>query len=136
MAETSAGAITYTKQDGRTLYLLIKDFHGNWGFPKGHLEKGESEEEAAMREILEEAGISIRLDSSFKEELQYVMPNGIPKISIYFLGEYEDQTPVRQPEEVEEIRLLAYQEAMDLLTFDNMKEILAKADAYLKEKGI
>ena len=136
MAETSAGAITYTKQDGRMLYLLIKDFHGNWGFPKGHLEKGESEEEAAMREILEEAGISIRLDSSFKEELQYVMPNGIPKISIYFLGEYEDQTPVRQPEEVEEIRLLAYQEAMDLLTFDNMKEILAKADAYLKEKGI
>ena len=118
------------------LYLLIKDFHGNWGFPKGHLEKGESEEEAAMREILEEAGISIRLDSSFKEALQYVMPNGIPKISIYFLGEYEDQTPVRQPEEVEEIRLLAYQEAMDLLTFDNMKEILAKADAYLKEKGI
>lgn len=136
MTEISAGAITYTRQNEENLYLLIRDFHGNWGFPKGHLEEGESEEEAAVREILEEAGISIRLDSSFREELRYVMPNGILKISIYFLGEYENQTPTRQPEEVDEIRLLPYEESMDLLTFDNMKEVLEKADEYLKDKGI
>lgn len=136
MTEISAGAITYTRQNKENLYLLIRDFHGNWGFPKGHLEEGESEEEAAVREILEEAGISIRLDSSFREELRYVMPNGIPKISIYFLGEYENQTPTRQPEEVDEIRLLPYEESMGLLTFDNMKEVLEKADEYLKDKGI
>ena len=136
MAEISAGAITYTVKDEEVLYLLIRDFHGNWGFPKGHLEEGESEEEAAVREISEEAGIAIQLDSSFKEELRYVMPNGILKISIYFLGEYEDQTPIRQPEEVDEIRLLPYDEAVDLLTFDNMKEVLSKAQEYLKEKRI
>ena len=62
------------------------------------------------------------------------MPNGILKTSVYFLGFYEDQTPVKQPEEVDEIRLLQYKEAMDILTFDNMKEVLAKADAYLKGK--
>ena len=136
MAEISAGAITFTVKDDEILYLLIRDFHGNWGFPKGHLEEGESEEEAAVREISEEAGIAIRLDNSFKEELRYVMPNGILKISIYFLGEYENQIPVRQAEEVDEIRLLPYDEAMDLLTFDNMKEVLSKAQEYLKEKRI
>lgn len=136
MAEISAGAITYTVKGDEILYLLIRDFHGNWGFPKGHLEEGESEEEAAVREISEEAGIAIRLDNSFKEELRYVMPNGILKISIYFLGEYENQIPVRQAEEVDEIRLLPYDEAMDLLTFDNMKEVLSKAQEYLKEKRI
>ncbi len=136
MAEISAGAITYTVKGDEILYLLIRDFHGNWGFPKGHLEEGESEEEAAVREISEEAGIAIRLDNSFKEELRYVMPNGILKISIYFLGEYENQIPVRQAEEVDEIRLLPYDEAMDLLTFGNMKEVLSKAQEYLKEKRI
>ena len=134
MSEISAGAITYTKQNDTILYLLIKDFHGNFGFPKGHLENEETLFEAAVREIKEEAGIDITLDPSFREDLEYTMPNGILKTSVYFLGFYEDPTPVKQPEEVDEIRLLPYKEAMDILTFDNMKEVLSKADAYLKGK--
>ncbi len=136
MPEISAGAVTYTKQDSGIAFLLIKDFHGNWGFPKGHLECGESEKEAAMREVAEEAGIAVELDETFREELRYVMPGGTPKISVYFLGEYKDQMPVRQPEEVERICLLPYEEAMDQLTFDNMKAVLKKAHQYLKEKDI
>ena len=62
------------------------------------------------------------------------MPNGIPKKSIYYLASYQDQTPIKQEEEVQEIILLPYKEAMDLLTFDNMKEVLEKAERYLNEK--
>ena len=60
------------------------------------------------------------------------MPNGILKTSVYFLGYFKDQTPVKQPEEVDEICLLPYEEAMNLLSFDNMKGVLVKADQYLK----
>ena len=35
MSEISAGAITYTMKDHVPFYLLIKDFHGNYGFAKG-----------------------------------------------------------------------------------------------------
>lgn len=134
MSEISAGAIVYTKENNEIRYLLIRDFHGNWGFPKGHLENDETLKEAAVREIREEAGIDILLDTSFREDLSYVMPNGIDKTSVYFLGSFEHQDPSPQPEEVQEIRLLPYEEAMDLITFDNMKEALVKADAYLKQK--
>ena len=134
MSEISAGAIVYTKNEGRIRYLLIRDFHGNYGFPKGHLEKDETPEQAAVREIKEEAGIDIRLDTSFKVELNYVMPDGIDKTSVYFLGSYEDQKPVPQPEEVKEILSLPYEEALKIITFDNMKEALVKADTYLNRK--
>ncbi|MBQ6493209.1 MAG: NUDIX domain-containing protein [Erysipelotrichaceae bacterium] len=134
MTEISAGAIVYTLIDEQINYLLTLDFHGNWGFPKGHLEAGESEEEAALREIEEEAGVKVELDKDFRHPLEYVMPNGRNKVSVYFLGFYEDQKPVPQPEEVAEIRLLPYEEAFQLLTFDNMKEVLVEAHGYLNHE--
>ena len=134
MSEVSAGAIIYTEMNVERQYLLIRDFHGNYGFPKGHLEESETEEEAAIREIREEVGLEVELDTSFREELNYLMPNGILKKSIYYLASYRDQTPIMQEEEVQEIILLPYEEAMDLLTFDNMKEVLQKAERYLNEK--
>ena len=134
MGEISAGAILHTENDGQILYLVIRDNHGNWGFPKGHLEEGEDLFEAAHREIKEETGIDAMIDTDFRQDLCYVMPNGIAKRSVYFLAEYSDQEPVPQEGEVEEILLLPYEETMSLLTFDNMKEVLAKADRYLKEK--
>ena len=133
MQETSAGAIIYTLIDNQIRYLLIRDFNGNYGFPKGHLEQGETLEQAAIREIKEETGIDIKLDTSFKEELNYIMPNGKNKTSIYFVGYYEDQKPVKQLEEVEEIFLLSYNEALKIISFQNMKDAFAKADAYIRK---
>ena len=130
--QVSAGAIIYTLKENNILYLLIKDFHGNYGFPKGHLENNETEVQAAIREIKEEVGLVVDIDTKFREELNYIMPDGKEKKSIYFLSEYENQIPVRQPEEVEEILLLPYEEALDIITFDNMKEVLIKADKYIK----
>ncbi|MBQ6333951.1 MAG: NUDIX domain-containing protein [Erysipelotrichaceae bacterium] len=132
MFEISAGAIVYTIINDQINYLLIKDFHGNYGFPKGHLEDDETEIEAAIREIKEETGIDINIDTSFRQELRYVMPNGIDKISVYFLGSYKDQTPVKQPEEVDEIMLVPYEKALEIITFDNMRQALIKADNYLR----
>ena len=134
MSELSAGAILYTVNDDEILYLLIRDFHGNYGFPKGHTEENESLEETALREIREEVGLDVVLDASFKEELDYIMPNGIAKRSIYFLASYRDQIPVKQEEEVDEILLLPYEEALEILTFDNMKEVLIKAKRYIDDK--
>jgi hypothetical protein len=74
------------------------------------------------------------IDTDFREDLSYIMPNGIAKCSVYFVAEYSDQESVPQEGEVKEIVLLPYEKTMSLLTFDNMKEVLAKADRYLKEK--
>ena len=132
--QISAGAIIYTYEDNDIQYLLIRDFHGNYGFAKGHLEANETEIEAASREIKEEVGLSVEIDDSFRKELNYIMPDGIAKKVIYFLARYTSQIPVSQPEEVEEILLLPFAEAFDILTFDNMKEVFVQADSYIRNK--
>ena len=133
MLEISAGAITYTIIDDEIYFLVTKDFHNNYGFPKGHIEEGETEIEAATREIKEEVGLDVTIDEDFRHELNYVMPNGIDKKSIYYLASYKDQTPVKQEEEVQEILLLNYEEAIKTLTFENMKDVLRKTYGYLYE---
>ena len=56
--EVSAGGIVFRRlPDGGARFLLIKDSYDNWGFPKGHLEDGESPAEAAVRETSEETGL-------------------------------------------------------------------------------
>ena len=132
MKEYSAGAILYTKIDNEIHYLLIKDFHNNWGFPKGHLENDETFKQAAIREIKEEVGIDVSINSTFKTELVYKMPNGIEKHSLYYIAEFAKQAPNRQLEEVQEIKILKYDDAYDLLTFDNMKQTLKQAHKYIK----
>lgn len=132
--EISAGAIIYTVIDNHIKYLLIKDFNHNWGFPKGHLENGETEVEAAIREIKEEVGIDVIINTDFKEELNYIMPNGIAKRSIYFVGTYQNQEIHKQLEEVEETSLVNYNEAIQLITFTNMKELFIKASNFINKE--
>ena len=134
MLEKSAGAIIYTDIDNERYYLIIKDFHNNYGFPKGHLEENETLQEAALREIKEEVGLDVILDDNFKEELRYIMPNGIEKSSTYFIAYYCDQEINFQKEEVQETKLLKYEEALQILTFESMIETLKKANKYLNEK--
>lgn len=132
MKEYSAGAILYTYINNDVHYLLIKDFHNNWGFPKGHLENDETYIEAALREIKEEVGIDADIISDYNKELVYIMPNGIEKHSLYYIGKYANQVPSKQLEEVQEIKLLKYDDAYSLLTFDNMKEVLMDANNFIK----
>ena len=64
--EKSCGGIVYRKFHGNTEILLIKHIKsGYWSFPKGHVENGETEEETAKREIKEETGIDVYIDSGF-----------------------------------------------------------------------
>ena len=66
--EKSCGGIVYRKFHGNTEILLIKHIKsGYWSFPKGHVENSETEEETAKREIKEETGIDVYIDSGFRE---------------------------------------------------------------------
>src|SRR5690606_37487395 len=55
--ERSAGGIVFRARDGVPHVLLIRDPYRNWGLPKGHLENGEDEAAAALREVREETGL-------------------------------------------------------------------------------
>ncbi len=56
--EVSAGGIVVRFASPEPLVLIIRDSYRNWGFPKGHLEAGETAEQAAVREVTEETGVA------------------------------------------------------------------------------
>lgn len=60
---TSCGAVTWRLREGKVEVLLIKQFahKERWGIPKGHVDKGETEEICAIREVREETGVNITL---------------------------------------------------------------------------
>ena len=65
--EKSCGAIVYRQRDSWVEVLLICHKNGgHWAFPKGHVEKQETEEETALREIREETGLTVKLNTAFR----------------------------------------------------------------------
>ena len=56
--EFSAGGIVYKRDAQEEKFVLILNSYGQWTFPKGHIEKGESPEQAALREVAEEIGLT------------------------------------------------------------------------------
>lgn len=130
--EKSAGAVVYTVLDDKIKYLLIKSQNGDIGFPKGHIEQGENEEAATLREIYEETSIKAELTGDFKAEIEYTMPNGKSKTVIYFTAVYANQTPKHNDGfEHNDYLLLEYDAAINSLTFENAKEILTKANEFI-----
>lgn len=130
--EYSCGAVLYSWNDHEPLYVLVYDSH--FGFPKGHIEEKETKEEAALREIREEAGIQAQLDTSFCETVEYELPSkpGVRKQVTFFLASYDPSAVQPQAgNEIKKIRLVRYQDAMTLLWHPNLQQVLEKAHAYL-----
>ncbi len=135
--ESSCGAIVYRIINGETRFLLIKNKRSaNWGFPKGHMERGENEKETAYREVLEEAGIHIRFLPDFRFRSEYSIQGRIEKQVVIFLATTDDTTTIIQKEEIEEYLWLKFDKAMNSLKFPNDKQMLRKANEYLLNIGV
>ena len=132
--QKSCGAVVFTRRDNEILYVIIRQTNGDYGFPKGHMEPGEDEETTALREIREEVGLHAALLEGFRQETGYPFPNKphVIKQVVYFLAEYAEQKIACQQSEVTAAYLLPYEQAMDLLTFQETKNILAEAERFLK----
>lgn len=99
--EKSCGAIVYRKFHGNTEILLIKHVNsGHWSFPKGHVEGNETELETARREIKEETGLEVILDSSFRETVSYSPKKDTQKVVVYFLAKARSFDFTPQIEEI------------------------------------
>ena len=121
--EKSCGCIVFNNNK----VLVIKQNSGFYGFPKGHIENGESEIECAIRETLEETGISVRVDSSSRFSISYLVHDVVPKEVIYFISYLNGSSDiVIQEEEVKSACWVPISEVRDILTFDNLKELWDK----------
>ncbi|BDR59477.1 bis(5'-nucleosyl)-tetraphosphatase [Xylocopilactobacillus apicola] len=132
--EISTGAVVYRKHNGTIEYLLEQSVPSHyWGFPKGHVEEGESEQEAAEREIREETGLNVHVDvTGFRQSDEYPLANGNLKRTILFLAEAsDDQKIIKQDSEISHLDWFNYEDARATLTYASLRAILRNAHNYL-----
>jgi bis(5'-nucleosidyl)-tetraphosphatase len=132
--EHSAGAVIFRKENGQTLYLLLHYEEGHWGCAKGHLEKDETVEQTARREIQEETGLTdISFVPGFKEINQYFFMSKHERINktVTFLLAETRSAAVTISDEHTDFAWLPYEEAFERITFKNEKEMFKKANEFV-----
>jgi len=131
--EKSCGAIVYRRFHGNIELLLIKNQNGgHWSFPKGHVEGDETEEETAIREIMEETGISVILDTSFRHVITYAPKKETTKDVIYFIARAVTYDYTPQEEEIAQIKWVEINHATMLLSYDNDRQLVSQAKEQIK----
>lgn len=130
--EKSCGAIVYRKHHGNTEILLIRHVRsGHWSFPKGHVENDETEPETATREIKEETGVDVLIDTGFRETVTFNLRRDTSKTVVYFVAKAITFDYVPQESEISEIRWVEIGQAQQMLNYDNDKMIVSKAKNFI-----
>jgi len=129
--EESAGGVVYRMIAGVPHFLLIRDSYRNWGFPKGHLKKGEAPERAALREVSEETGLgalTLRGDAGTIEWYFQFHGRRIHKRCRFFVMESPGgRTRPQKAEGITQCKWLPSDEAMDCLSYENARGVLRRA---------
>jgi 8-oxo-dGTP diphosphatase len=137
-SEYSAGGVVYRRNGaGTDIALIYRTRHDDWSLPKGHIEEGESREQAALREIKEETGIDARIVHSLGEAVYFFRKRGgdlVRKTVYHFLMEAQSVKLGKPNWEVTEARWVPITEAQALLSYEKDKDIVAKAVAELDPK--
>lgn len=137
--EKSAGGIVTRVTDGRTRVLLIRDPYGHWGFPKGHLERGERAETAAIREVMEETGLRqvASLGAIAAIEWKFRFRNKlIQKHCEFFLMESQaGETRPQKSEGITECRWVTPEEAHAMIEYENARSVLTAAQSMISARA-
>jgi len=99
-----------------------------WGYPKGHLEDGEKPSDAALREVYEETGFKVKLanDTPIAESrYEITLENEVINKTVWFYEMEVIKAFDKEPDnEIDELAVLGYEDALKLLTFEEDKKIL------------
>lgn len=125
--EKSCGVLPYRIIDGKQEFLLVFETYSKcWSLPKGHVEAGESDAQAALRELFEETGMSSELDTTRTSSIEYPISSFARKQVVFFLGEVIGVPKVREGE-IDKYKWVSAEELKDYLfpdTYEACKELM------------
>ena len=142
--EYSAGGAVFKRKNNNLFWLIIQPSakdqplrQGRWQLPKGWIDKNETSQEAAVREVKEESGVEAEIVEKidriniffYNEEKQQVVKN-----IVFFLMEYQSGSIKDHEPETEKAVWLPFKKAYDQMTFKSEKKVLEKAKKILEER--
>lgn len=139
--EKSCGAIIWRKSPiyDKIEYLVLKHIGGHHAFAKGHVEDYDSDEEAtALREIKEETALDVKIDTGFRESIEYRPAGRVIKTVVYFIASpVNSKAKVKlQKSEIVMHQWLTLAMAVDQVSYASDKKILLAAAEYLNDPAI
>ena len=133
--EKCCGAVVYRMQNGQPVFLVEKMDLGHLSLPKGHVEGNETEEETALREIREETGLEVKLDTVFRHAVHYPLRDGNgEKEVVFFVAEALPGEEKPQEDEIAWLKWMPFAQAAEAVTYPEVKEALVHAYTYLSDK--
>jgi 8-oxo-dGTP pyrophosphatase MutT (NUDIX family) len=122
--EKSSGCIIFDPISYDKVIVVYEKNAKFWGFPKGHLEQGETELDAAIREVKEEIGLDVEiLDSNYRYPINYYIKEyDVDKTSVFYLAiPKENISLVNQEKEIETSKWVNLVEAYEIVSFQDIK---------------
>lgn len=137
--EQSFGIIPLQEIQSQWRVFLIQHRNGlHWGFPKGHREGEESGKDAAIRELLEETGLTVAqvlTEKPIEEKYQCVKHNEKIDKTVFYYPAVVQGVAELQYDEIAMGNWLALSEAKSLITFEESKRVLAQVEGLLEGRG-
>ncbi|SHJ48869.1 NUDIX hydrolase [Tepidibacter formicigenes] len=136
--EISAGGVVLF---GNTI-LLLRKYNGDWVLPKGKVEEGEEKDEAALREVLEEAGVKGDI-LKYLGEIHYTFKENwdesktVHKTVFWYLMKSKSMNTIPQKEEgFIDAKFIHINRVVDLARYDDEKEIIKVALQEIKKLSL
>lgn len=137
--EVSAGGVVYRRNGDNINVIVCKDaYYHRWVLPKGLVEKGESPEITALREVREEVGVTTRLIDALGEPERYIYTSRgmrVFKSVYYFLLEYVSGDEQDHDKEMEEVKWVTLDEAVELVEYQGAKNVLLRAGEKIRNQS-
>ena len=129
--EKSCGAVMFTEESGEREFILIKNMSGHIGFPKGHMEFGESERQTAVREMYEETGVKTDIIEGFSEAYNYSVNSFVRKTAVYFVAPFKKDMIQMDIKEISEYIIVNFEKGMKTLGYSHDRTVLSKANKFI-----
>lgn len=122
----AAGGLVFRRSSKGKLKILVvhRPKYDDWGLPKGKADKGETPEETAVREVLEETGFHCRVVAPIGTT-RYRINSGIKEVNWFAMRPLPDSPGFEKNSEVDEISWVGKKEAKKVLDYENDRELVS-----------
>lgn len=129
--KAAGGILQRSSPRGDEVMVVYRKRHQDWTLPRGKVKDGESFQEAAVREVLEETGCSCRI-GNYLGTISY-SSQGVPKVVLFWKMAVIDEKGVFNPEEISEAVWLPIPTAIERLSYAQEKALLSRLGSSQKE---